>query len=415
MIIGITGKNTELETYQGEPFNITAYRLKYLNSSGQSYDGLSKQGRLLVKHSPLMGYRLVGNQKNNFWQINPQGFRAEQAIPQAKPKGEVRIFVLGGSTAFGQMSSSNQKTFVGKLETRLNQQVSTQKSNPRKFRPAILPYYADELAKAMSLPPRIRESHYRVVNAAVPGYISSNELSHLALQVLAYQPDFVVLVNGYADLLLPSSQEGTNIPGMEALLTNAPGHFFTNLSCSLQDWFYQSYLIRGFQYWVLHPQDSLHQVIPPIDNQETLAKHLAPNGEELNRRVTRYRNNLQQIARLTTSAKIPLILALQPEVTSRNPQYLSPREKKILDQLGSTYKQKVQTGYAQIREAVDQLKVEFPKGVVAINLNEAYESFGGEAFQDAIHLTDEGNTVLADRLYEQISKKLLLQPKPYGQ
>lgn len=412
MIVGFTGKAAELEAYQGEPLNITAYRLKYLNSSGQAFEGLPNQGRLKVKYSPLMGYRLVGNQQSNVWGINAQGFRSDQAIAPTKPNDEVRVFVLGGSTAFGQLSSNNQTTFASKLETLLNQQVATQKSNPKKFRPDVMPYFADELAKAMALPPRIRESRYRVINAAVPGYMSSNELSQLALQILAYQPDFVVLVDGYADLLVPSTQEGTDIPGNEKLLTNASGHFFSDLNQSLKRWVYQSYLVRGFQYWVLRPQDATHQLIPPAGSEKNLPQALTADSKELDQRSTRYRNNLEQIARLTAAAKIPLILALQPEITNRNPKNLSPKEKKILDQLGSTYKERVKTGYGQLQQSVEQVKGEFPKGVVTLNLNSVYANFAGEAFQDAIHLTDEANTVLADQLYETIAKQLLVQPKP---
>ncbi len=262
LVVGFLGKSAELEAYQGESTNLTAYRLKYLSSAGQPLEGISDQGRLKVKQSPLMGYRLLGGQQSNFWAVNAQGFRSDQTIALEKPKDEVRIFVLGGSTAFGQMSSNNQTTFASKLEALLNQQVATQKSNPKKFRPDVLPYFADELTKAMALPPRIREGHYRVVNAAVPGYISSNELSQLTAQVLAYQPDFIILVDGYADLLVPSSQEATDIPGSEELLTNAPRHYFSDLNQSLKRWLYQSYLVRGFQYWVLRPQDTLHQIIP---------------------------------------------------------------------------------------------------------------------------------------------------------
>ncbi len=414
LVTGFTGKVTELEAYQGEPLLITGYRLKFLNSSGEPYDGLPAQGRLAVKHSPLMGYRLVSNQQSNFWKINEQGFRAEQAIAPEKASDEVRIFVLGGSAAFGQMSSSNQTTFANKLETLLNQQVATQKSNPKKFRPNILPYYADELARAMALPPRIRESRYRVVNAAVPGFISSNELAQLSLQVMAYKPDFIVLVNGYGDLLVPSTQEGADIPGADTLLTHASRHFFANFNQSLKGWVYQSYLVRGFQYWGLRPHNVLQQYIPPVDDQNTLAKNLTTDRQELDRRATRYYNNLQQIARLTTSAKIPLILALQPEITSRNPKNLSPKEKEILSQLGSTYPQQVKMGYSRLQESIERVKKEFPKGVVTLNLNDAYSGFAGEAFQDAVHLTDEGNTVLAERLYEAIAKQLLVQPRPYG-
>jgi lysophospholipase L1-like esterase len=410
---GMIGKAPELAAYDGEPLKVTAYRLNYLDQSGSAYDGLPDRGRLNAKRSPLMGYKLVGNQNNSFWQINEQGFRANQPVSQTKSKDEVRIFVLGGSMAFGQLSSSNQSTFATQLETRLNQQVATQKTNSAKFRPDVLPYYADELAKAMALPPRIRDSRYRVINAAVPGYASSNELSQLALQVLSYKPDFIVVMDGYADLLLPSTQEGADIPGIESLLDNSFGHFTTALSERFKNWISQSFLIKSFQYWVLRPQDSLKLLIPPAtDGDDDLSQKLTDNADELDRRVSRYRNNLEQIVRLTSAAKIPIVLALQPEITSRNLNTQPDREKKIVAQVGQPYTERVKEGYTKLQQAIAQVKQQFPQGVTTLNLYEG-TNFQGESFYDTVHLTDAGNTTIANRLYDTIATSLTLQPKPY--
>ncbi len=414
LITGMMGKAPELAAYDGEPLKVTAYRLNYLDQSGSSYDGLPDRGRLTAKRSPLMGYKLVGNQKNSFWQINEQGFRANQPVAQTKSKDEVRIFVLGGSTAFGQMSSSNQSTFADQLETRLNKQVATQKTSPTKFRPDVLPYYADELAKAMTLPPRIRDSRYRVINAAVPGYASSNELSQLALQVLSYKPDFIVVLDGYADLLLPSTQEGADIPGIESLLDNSFGHFTAALSERFKNWISQSFLIKSVQYWVLRPQDSLKLLVPPAMDDDNLSQKLSDNGDELDRRVSRYRNNLEQMVRLTSAAKIPIVLALQPEITNRDVNTLAPREKKILEQVGQPYTERVKVGYSKLQQAIAQVKQQFPQGVATLDLYEG-TNFQGESFYDTVHLTDAGNAAIANRLYDTIATSLTLQPKPYGE
>lgn len=413
IIVGVTGKSAEFQAYEGEPATITDYRLKFLDHSGQPYDGLPDRGRLKAERSPLMGYRLVKDQQNSVLKINPQGFRSDQPVPQAKPNGEVRIFVLGGSTAFGQMSSSNQTTFANKLETKLNQQVAEQKQNPKKFRPDTLPYFADELVKAMALPPRIREGRYRVINAAVPGYASSNELAQLSLQILPYQPDFIVLVDGYADLLLPSDQDGADVPHIEELLDNATGHATRAFSQQFGQLLDQSYLVKGFEYWVLRPQDGVKQVIPPtIDRDTPLAQRLATDAPELTRRIDRYRNNLQQVARLTTAAKVPLFVAVQPDITSKKAT-LTTREKVVFDQLGKAYPDRAQAGYTQLQQAVKQVKQSFPKDVVPINLSTSFAS-KDEAFADAIHLTDAANTKLADQFYDVIAPRLQLQPQPYG-
>jgi hypothetical protein len=414
VITGVTGKSAELAAYEGEPQPVTAYRLKFLDQDHRPYDGLPNQGRLVVERSLLMGYKLAENQQTNFWRINEQGFRADQSVSQSKPKGEVRIFVLGGSTAFGQMSSNNQTTFASKLETRLNQQVTKQKQTPEKFRPDVLPYYQDELTKALTLPLRIQDGKYRVINAAIPGYASSNELARLSLQVLAYQPDIIVVLDGYTDLMLPSTEEGADIPHVTNFLENAPGHFYTYLTQGIQSWIGQSYLVKGAQYWLLRPQESPNQLsLVAAEPNIPLAQRLAAtNSPELKQRISRYRNNLQQMARLTSAAKVPLIVAIQPEITSRN-QKRSPikSEQDILTQLGPSYIQRVTTGYTGLEQATKQVQQQYPKNVTALSFYDLYADFPGRAFQDVIHLTDEANTVLANQLYPVVTRLLLIQPK----
>jgi hypothetical protein len=410
LIVSVTGKTAEFNAFEGESLNLTAYRLKFLDQRGQAFDGLPDHGQLTVKRSPVLGYRLVGNQQNSAWKINEQGFRADQSLSADKPKDEVRIFLLGGSAAFGQLSSNNQATISAQLESRLNQQVSAQKATPGKFRPDTLPYFADELEKALKLPPRIRETRYRVINAAVPGYASGNELAQLAFEVLPYKPDAIVLMNGYSDLLLPSANEGVDVPGVEALLESAPRHLMASLGNQLNDFFHQFYLVKGVQYWVFRPQMSFKQLIPPVE--APVQERLTTDAKELGLRTDRYRQNLQQVSRLASASKVPLFVALQPEVSSRAAKPAG-REKEILDQLGSGYPEQIKTGYGKLQGAIEQVKRDAP-GVSTLNLMEVVNRTQGEVFQDAIHLTDNANGAIANRLFETITPKLHVQPKPYA-
>lgn len=412
---GVTGQSDELAAYQGRPTKATAYGLRFLDNNQQPYDGLPIKGQLAAEPSLVTGYKLISKQQSEFWRINEQGFRSDRPVPLAKPKGETRIFLLGGSTAFGQMSSNNQATFANKLEASLNQQVAQQKRNPEKFRPDVLPYYKEEVDKALALPPRIRDAKYQVINAAVPGYASGNELAQLAMQVLAYQPDMIMVVGGYRDLLLPSTEEGVAVPGAEALLEDAPRHFSTHLSQQLGNLVMQSYLVKGIQYWLIKPQPSVDELsLVAASNDAPLAQQLPSDPKELQRRADRYYSHLRQMARLAAAAKIPLIVAIQPEVTSRTGKNRSSEEAQIQQALGASYTQRVKAGYSEMEQAMLQVQKEFPKTVIALNLYNLYGNFPSQAFVDTIHLTDEANTVLANRLYGAIAKLLNVpvQPNP---
>ncbi|MBE9009003.1 SGNH/GDSL hydrolase family protein [Pseudanabaenaceae cyanobacterium LEGE 13415] len=409
LAVGVTGKTAELNAFQGEPLNVTAYRLRFLDQKGNAFDGLPDHGQLTAKRSPMLGYRLMSNQQSPVWKINEQGFRADQPISVDKPKDEVRIFVLGGSAAFGQLSSNNQNTIAAQLEARLNQQVAAQKATPAKFRPDTLPYFADELEKALKLPPRIREARYRVINAAVPGYASGNELAKLAFEVLPYKPDAIVLMNGYSDLLLPSASEGVDVPEVESLMESAPRHLMTSWGNQLNDFFHQFYLVKGIEYLVFRPHMAFKQLIPPTDTP--VQDRLTTDNQELDRRVDRYRQNVHQVSRLASASKIPLFVALQPEVSLRASKPAG-REKEILQQLGSRYPDQIKSGYGKLQSAIEQVKRDTP-GTSTLNLTETVNATQGEVFQDAIHLTDSANGAIANRLYDAIVPRLHVQPKPY--
>jgi len=416
IFVGFAGKSAELAAYEGQPELATAYGLKFLGQSQQPYDGIFDRGRLAAQRQFGMGYSLVGKQKNQYWGINEQGFRDNDPVPLTKPKNEIRIFLLGGSTAFGQWSASNQATLASKLETRLNERVAQQKRTPEKYRPTTLPYFKTELDKAIRLPLRLRDGQYRVINAAVPGYTSGNELAQLALQILPYSPDAIMVLDGYGDLMLPSNQAATDIPHTETFLNNASGHFWTTLTQQLKHAITGTYFVKAIQYWLLRPEPNVTQTsLIATENAAPLEQHLAANPSELDSRVERYRTHQAQMVRLTTGAGIPMLLALQPEITGRGTTKLSPKEQAILKELKPSYKQEVETGYAELAQASEQLQKAFPKNVKTLNFYKFYENFSKPAFYDTVHLTEEANTALAEEFYRVMTSLPKLQvtpPKP---
>ncbi|MEC4982957.1 MAG: SGNH/GDSL hydrolase family protein [Oscillatoria sp. PMC 1068.18] len=404
IFVGIAGKGQQLATYQGVPPIVSAYRLQFLSENNQPYDGLANEGSLIAHQNLAGGYQLAGEQKSNFWTINAQGFRDEEPVPVAKPQGEKRIFLLGGSTAFGQWNQSNQATIAHKLEARLNERVGQQKRSPEKYRPNALPFYKPERVKALAKPPKIREGQYRVINAAIPGYTSGNELAQLALQILPYQPDLIIVLNGYGDLMLPSSQEETEIPQLEGFLNNAPRHFWAYLTQPLQNWLRNTYLVKSVQHWVLNPEPSLAQMsLVVTEANKPLAEYLPTDATELERRIARYSNHQKQMVRLSAGAGIPLVVAVQPEITGRASDQLLPSEQKIMADLSPDYLERVKQGYSELIQANETLEKAFPRNVKTMNFYNLYEKFPQIAFTDTVHLSEEANQEMAQSLYYTVT------------
>jgi hypothetical protein len=416
LVTSMTGFDPESVSQSAQAQKVQAYQLKFLSPSGQPYATLPSNGTLAVTRNPLMGYQLVPQQKNQFWTINPQGFRDTEPVSPAKPEGEVRIFVLGGSTAFGQLSSSNQATFADQLEKLFNDQVAGQQSTPARYQPAVLPYLAEDVDKALALPSRIPDRKYRVINAAVPGYASGNELAMLMQQITDYSPDMVIVLNSYADLTLPSTQSGADIPGLDEVLQGKTKDVGTQISETVKGWLNELYLVQGFQRFILRspqPNDNLGIMLNLMtaSPSTTISQALPADAAELDRRVDRYRDHMLQMARWSSATKKRLFIGVQPDISSR--QQMTLEEQAIATQLGAGYNEKVKAGHAKLVAAANQA-VKASANVQLLDLQSLYAKSARPMFQSTTSLTDEANQELAKQFYRTIGKTLAIEPKPFG-
>lgn len=410
-------------SFTGEPSSIAeqpdnspltrAYKLQFL-SNDEPIQGLSQGGNLKVERSPAFAYDLKPNQDSNFWQINEQGWREEESISRNKPADEVRVFIIGGSTAFGYYNESNQETIAQQLESRLNQRVQNQQSNPDQYQPEELPFYEPDRDRLMENDPRILEGNYQVINAAVPGYMSRNQLSQMALEILPYNPDLIIVMGGYEDLMLDSQESFADIPVIDNYLSNPFQHFTAYLRKPFNDLAQGSYLLRIGLDWWKSPEVSTtaNSLVLQQNPNQPLASHLPQQPSELVARVQRYRQNHRQMVKLAAGANVPLISAIQPEITGRNLENLPTQEQEIVNELGDGYIQEVQNAYSELDNAHDQLEQQFPNNVTSVNLYPMYQDFSNQAFVDPIHLTAEGNNEATKALYQTIIGMQKMQIKP---
>lgn len=394
-----------------------AYQLQFLTNN-QPIQGLPQQGTLKLQRNPVLGYQLVPNQQSQFWQINEQGWRDQVSIPKNKPNNEIRVFILGGSAAFGYRSDSNQDTIAQKLEQLLNQRVNEQRSQPQQYQPDVLSYYEPDRAKQLQKTPQLREGNYQVINAAIPGYVSGNQRAQLAMEILPYNPDLIIVMGGYKDLMLPSQKSFADLPLVDTYLSNAAKHFQAYLGKPLQNWAQKSDLLQFATSYIAKPPVKTTQetlVLNPKPNQP-LDAYLPQQPSELVKRIKRYRQNNLQIVRLAAGAGVPLISVVQPEITGRNLDKLPRQEKEIINQLGTNYIQEVQNAYSEIGKANRELEQTFPQNVESVNLYNSYTEFPNQAFLDPIHLTSEANSLAARRLYETVIgiEKMQVVPQQPG-
>lgn len=398
------------------------YQLQFLDGQGRPYGGQSSFGELLAARDPLLGYQLIANQSNAFWSLNTQGFREDEPLSPEKEAGEMRIFILGGSTAFGQLNTNNANTLAHQLETLLTQRIEQQRTQPDTFQPPVLPYWADKAQEALALPPRIKDGQYRVINAAVPGYASGNELAQLMHQVSRYNPDIVIALNGYPDLLLPSTQSGADVPGLDALAQNKTPGLIDQVSNQLGDRLQSSIdQLKAVQIYRHYRGQSASEDLAlstPLNVAATEVKpslnaYVGKDAAELDQRVRRYRGNLVQMVQWASGSQKRLIIGIQPEITGRAAESLTPAESAIVGNLNEAYQQWMKAGYEQLNTQATQVAQQSANATV-VNLYAAYGDFSDQAFQSPTGLTDEATKVLASKLYGTIVGQLSLDPIPFA-
>jgi hypothetical protein len=261
---------------------------------------------------------------------------------------------------------------------------------------------------------RLPDRQYRVINAAVPGYASGNA-AQLMDQVAGYNPDLIIVLGGYDDLLLPSNRSAVEVPGLDDILAGKGESWNAQLFGAIGNSLNSLYLVRApkaFQKSTVDPNvvRSLNVTATPLP----IAQSLATTSSELDARIARYRTHLTQMVRWSAATKKPLIVGIQPEVTGYGKTKPAAAEVEIVNQLGKGYSEQIQTGYEQLAIAANQAV----KGSAKAKVMNLYGMFGeagkGGMFVSSTGLTDQGNAVLAERFYKTIASDLAIKPIPFA-
>ena len=412
IFIDISGDRRKFAQVEVESSPINSYKLNFVSPS-QIDQGKKTPDSLLAQRSMSVGYSLVTNQENQFWHINEQGFRDRDEVPLVKPQGEVRIFLLGNSTAFGYGNPSNSSTISAQLEARLQQRLQQQKTSPQLYQPDLLPSDKVEQKKYLAKPPKIKPGNYRIINAAVPGYASGNELAQVALRILKYKPDLIVIIDGYQDLMLPSDRQAAEIPASQIASDDQSNSLVDYLDRLIEPLQKNSYLAKvAVNSWEESQQEDAIADFLLDESTANLVRHLPQNEQELQARVARYIDHQKQILNLSAAAQVPLVVAIQPEITGRNPRQLTDIEGKIATELGRTYIKQVRESYPAFTTASLNLAKAYPKNLKVVDLYKLTDKYPSPSFIDAIHLNKTANQTVAEQLYYAISSLSKMQIKP---
>jgi hypothetical protein len=307
----------------------------YYWSSFHTHDGIAlgtRSGPLKLALHPFVTYSNLPNQKTPHFSINNLGFRGGDIRKDEKTKK--RIIVVGGSTAFGTGLQNDSETFAHHLEHLLNAEV---------------------------------------INAAVVGHASGQELVYLLTELVDLQPDLVIALNGWNDYdlhPLTSQFGGSNGFGqieeqLKRLQSVTDGSFLTRVSNL---------------HWILFPNitkqlESLRARFFRREEQKS--------EPDLGLASAVYATNMTKMHRLSEAFNYKFLCVLQPD-RDRQPQYRAFRE----------------TAKMHLQQA----------GIVALDVNELDEQvIKAEWFMDPVHLDEAGNQAIAQIIANKISADGLLR------
>jgi lysophospholipase L1-like esterase len=304
---------------------------------------------------------------------NEDGFRVPAAgyrIARPRPAGQLRIAVLGGSAV--QMGSTWEDTLPGSLRA--------------------------VLRKAM--PGRDIE----VINGGIVSAVSRQSVAELVFTVAPYQPDMVILYDGYNDLFLPITYESRpNYPYNSQTMDDA----WNAWRDERQDSLWRVLLSRSYVFSLFSRAAPVNTAAQAAEGFYMGANALRPqqvidNPALVREHVTAYLDNWRTVIALAAAYHYRPVCVLQPTAgldrawASAYIAHGFAMRKDDADRWVAAFGLFYQEADRQVRA----LKGEYP-GVHIVSMAGLYRP-ARSSFWDLVHVYDEVNADIATRIYQEI-------------
>lgn len=333
--------------------------LSYLSEAADAKAILFDVHRMGKRYIPFLGYLGTPNSKLPTIRTNELGFR-DNAITPRQPK-EFRVLILGGSTAWSLGASSNNRTVSAYLERILNKR-------------------GDGI-------------HYRVMNGAYLGYIARQEMTVLTEFMGEFDPDIIISLTGYNDLIAIIHGTGKIFDRPEARKLGEAVTLYLrpmDTTTTLRKVFGSLGIWRLVVYFREAQQASRPKTGEYEFDQAKSAKWV-PRVAEMHKIMARFAEDHGR----------RYVIALQPDIETTRKR-MDPEEAGLRSaaRTGSIGFAESYAAYRRdLATALDAIE-----GVQFIDLGGAFDSMSGPVFIDGCHLTDRGYEQLAKALSDKIPR-----------
>lgn len=292
------------------------------------------QQNLLYYEQPVLHLR--PDQHSKTVNVNSLGFRGPE-FAKEKPENTFRVFLVGGSTAFGAGATSDDSTIAGFLQ--------------KKFDNA-------KLAKKI-----------QIVNAGISSATSFEETYYIKHTLTQLEPDLIIIYDGFNDAQYRVLSDPI-ISNEE--VKESEGFKFKNFP-----------LYRTP--WVIH--DLLSSRTPHTDS----SKRVDDNSTETI--VSLWKSRVEEICQLGEEKGFTTLIVIQPSLImgSKN---LSDYESQHIAKTDLDF-----ATSATLIGMKNSLK-DFDSKCMYADLSSAFDGITDPIYTDIVHVNDNGNKIVAGNLYD---------------
>ena len=291
---------------------------------------------------------LVPNQNGEYININSDGFRGKNI---SNEKSDYRIFVVGGSTTFGFVTSSDDLTIPGILEKKL-------------------------LDDGVNV---------EIINAGIPGAYSRDEVYLIENFILKFSPDMIIMYDG--------ANDGGHSLDMITDEEFKKNNFYLNNNLITQN-NTSTGLLTFFAKIDFHTGIGLIQffksIYAPISKENISIETEIETQEIIKLQTERLEKNWDKVCIMGKEHQIKIVNIIQPLIGTGN-RTLSDSEKLIIP--SST----------NFLNSLEPSTLNINSCEYVLDLRSALDETSNiPVFFDSTHMTDFGNKIVAERIYREI-------------
>lgn len=312
---------------------------------------------------------------------NSQGFREDSAIRKEAPEDTYRIFLMGGSTAYG----------TGGLWTHIQSKHRVLSNHE------TIDHYLERI-----LDQAVDRVDVQVVNAAIPSMWTHHHLIYLNQEILEYDPDMVLFLDGFNDFFFhdPDHDQFSDYAYRERsrVIMGPPTTY--SLVYSIGWWLFREStffhaLFRGGRQLKLMLQGKPEQTPMQVDQAlRDFRSVFKKNALEM----------IERTALLLENEGVKGVFMLQPMLILEGDRDLTPVEREMFRFHIESYRPGSEEYMKRAVKTIRRLEPATVRdyGGKFIDLTDIYEGVSGQIFTDYCHLTPRGNRILAKTVASEI-------------